>query len=115
MIGMGEPIVSEFISPDRNWDQAKLIVAVGREATSTICRIPLPQTQLVGRMRFLGDEIGKYFINKAYKLLTASSPSSSSCEWKWVWRLPGSQRIKAWYWRILGNCFPTRGFLYEGG
>jgi len=105
--------VKEFISPTRQWDQRRFIETVGIVAAQVITRLPLPHGQAHDRMRFLGPDLIGYSINKAYKLLTSTGTSQDSFDWKWVWGLPCSQRIRTRCRKVFKGCVPMRAFLYS--
>ena len=47
-----------------------------------------------------------------YKILTGCTESRVRSSWRWMWRLPCSQRIRAWWWEVLKQCVPTRVFSH---
>ena len=105
--------VKEFISPSRQWDRERLTEKAA--VANMICRLPLPNGHVEDRRRFLGAELGVYSIQKAYMLLTSPAGPHDLFDWKWIWRLSCSQRIRAWCWKVFKGCVPMRDLLYSRG
>ena len=101
--------VQEFITPARQWNQSKLVAKVGCAITNAIIKIPLPTSQMTDR---LGNSVNEFSVSKAYRLLSSTSPAHSDGDWRWVWRLSCSQRIRSWCWKVFKGRVLTKSFLY---
>lgn len=55
-----EENVRSFTTPERSWDQAKLIEDVGPEVSHSICKVPIPLTLVVDRLQFLENDLAEY-------------------------------------------------------
>jgi len=67
-----ELFVQNFILPGRRWDQVGLSEWLRAESVYSICKIPIPQNSMRDRLGFLGSDLEKYSVNKAYKNLTSA-------------------------------------------
>ena len=105
--------VQSFITSAKKWDEPRLIEAVGQDATEAICRVQ--NSFMVGRLRFLGDDLTTFSVCKAYKLIMRSSGVNNAGNQKWNWRLPCSQRIKGWCWKAFKGSVPMKSFLFSWG
>ena len=73
-----ELLVQDFILPGRQWNQARLIDAVGSEVAKAICKIPLPHSVVADRVRFLGSDLSEFSVSKACRLITSDFASLSA-------------------------------------
>ena len=64
-------------------------------------------------MKFLDANLCEYSVNSAYKLLTGHGDSCARFNWRWVWRLPCSQR-KLGGGRYLRTVFRRGPFNMRG-
>ena len=73
-------------------------------------KFPCLEFQMMDKLKFLVDEHGSYSVKKAYNLLTEQSSTASTRDWRWVWKLPCPQRVKAWRWKVSEDVPPQSPF-----
>ena len=76
-----DPSAQEFITPAQRWDEARLISSMDEEVTRSICKIIVPQVPVAYRLCFLGNDLNKYSVSNAYRILMARTTSDDTTEW----------------------------------
>jgi len=56
-----------------SWKENQLVGVVGKETTRAITTIPLPQGPIEDCLRFLGDELASYSVQKAHNFISQNN------------------------------------------
>jgi len=108
--------VSDFISPTKEWDIAKLQSVVDPLHLSLILATPLPThpfpDSVCWGLSGNGNFSTKTATSAAHELDFVNKPG-----WKynWIWKLDIMPKLKIFLWQLCHSSLPTRGTLSKRG
>jgi len=108
--------VQEFITPDKQWDTAKLSHYVPNSVIQLIQRIPLPITNVVDSFGWGYSGSGEFTTKSAtWQAHDHISRDQPLWRFKWIWKLDVMPKIKIFLWQLCHNALPSRATLLRRG
>lgn len=109
--------VSQLIDPDIHKWKAPLILELFKPVSAkAILFIHIQSRSQLDKFIWLSDPKGCFTIKSAYKevFYHPPQPSNPDVEWKRLWKMKGSERIKMFLWRATVNALPIKENLCSG-
>jgi hypothetical protein len=112
--------VSQLFDPISNtWNHALLNMLYNAQDVADICKIPIhsraPQYAIIWK----ASSNGMYSIKTAYRLCFNIVPHDNYLSvignWRKLWGMQITHKLKHFYWRLLRGCIPTRFNLHNRG
>ena len=66
------------------------------EIREVIKKIPIPRTNVDDKLWWHGIELEKLFVRHVYICLIDLSPVGTIAQWRWIWKVQVSVKVKAW-------------------
>ncbi|GKV52575.1 hypothetical protein SLEP1_g59152 [Rubroshorea leprosula] len=108
--------VSHVISTSRDWKVEVLLELLPLEVVEEIRAIPLAsQAEVCDTLYWAGTTDGNFTTKSAFSLIQRSHHQIvfPSFNWRWIWRLPCSERIRMFMWLVFKGRLFTNVHRYN--
>lgn len=118
--GMGSLMVAELMIPGiKQWHVELINELFSARDTCKILKIPLQEAPLADTRIWHYNKNGKYTVKSGYwvvsEIMSSNMEFRTSGEWKNVWNLQISPKVKTFLWRAIRDCLPVRATLQRKG
>jgi len=108
--------VSDFITPEKQWDTAKLQQYLPPDLIQRVHSIPLPYSNVTDSFCWGLTGSGEFSIKsatwKAHENLGYIQPP---WQFKWIWKLDVMPKIRIFTWQLCHNALPVKDTLFRRG
>ena len=108
--------VSDFITPEKQWDTAKLQQYLPADLIQQIHSIPLPCSNVTDSFCWGFTGSGEFSVKSAtWKAHEGLAHNPPPWKFKWIWKLDVMPKIRIFMWQICHNALPVKGTLFRRG
>jgi len=108
--------VSNFITPEKQWDTTKLRNYLSTDLIQRIHSIPIPHSDVADSFCWGFTGSGEFFTKSAtWKAHDIIGRDQSTWKFKWIRKLDVMPKIRIFIWKLCHNALPVKGTLFRRG